>query len=433
MGSLPSGDRTVCGLAQQFGNLCFVEDNAGCFRGRPLPANGTVILFGAHQIFVGTEPASIFPEHVRVAGDPPVHRATRGQRIVRPVGSVEVMVTAPGAAEGVGTSNVPAAAADVAPPLAPKKKKKSRRTCGPPLEKGGSEFAAEGDSSDGSPSPRRVDKAIETLAAFKPGPDVRLDAEQVDAQRLYLLEEAKKLKMQQRELERSRREQASALGHAPVSRLPSRLGPVGLRGKNLATELDRAGRSGSHLSSFYTPRAVYETPAMNMRAAELSGLEGEERERQQQRVNELLRAANRQQAARAARASQNLHSAASSPRPKEVTITSAHKNKQIQPYDPVLAGKQKVGATGPNIAQGSRGGARSAGAPQRRSHPNEQQPRPQSQFQQPHPQQQQEQQPQYQAQPRYYAEQQQSFGQAIPSEAELESERQNWHSAVGSE
>ena len=52
-----------------------------------------------------------------------------------------------------------------------------------------------------------------------PGPDVRLDAEQVEAQRLYLLEEAKRLKMQQRELERSRREYASAAGLAPVSRL----------------------------------------------------------------------------------------------------------------------------------------------------------------------------------------------------------------------
>ena len=132
MGSLPSGDRTVCGLAQQFGNLCFVEDNAGCFRGRPLPANGTVILFGAHQIFVGTEPPRVFPEHARVAGDPPAHRAARGQRITRPVGSVEVLAIAPVAAKGVGTSNAAAAAADVAPPLPPKKKK-SRRTRGPAL------------------------------------------------------------------------------------------------------------------------------------------------------------------------------------------------------------------------------------------------------------------------------------------------------------
>ena len=203
MGSLPSGERVVCGLAQQFGNLCFVEDNAGCFRGRPLPANGSVILFGAHQVFVGTELPRVFPERARVAADPPAHRAVRGQRIARPTGSIEVLVVVMPQAEGVGTSNVAAGAED-APPLAPmKKKKKSRRTRGPRLEKGSSGYATDGSSSEGSPSPHRVNKAIETLAAFVPGPDVRLDAEQVDAQRLYLLEEAKRLKMQQRELERS--------------------------------------------------------------------------------------------------------------------------------------------------------------------------------------------------------------------------------------
>ena len=58
---LPSGERIVCGLAQQFDSLCFVEDNGGCFDGRPLPANGGVILFGAHQIFVGTELPALFP------------------------------------------------------------------------------------------------------------------------------------------------------------------------------------------------------------------------------------------------------------------------------------------------------------------------------------------------------------------------------------
>ena len=95
MGSLPSGERVVCGLAQQFGNLYFVEDNAGCFRGLPLLVNGTVILFGAHQVFVGTELPRAFPEHARVAADPPAHRAVRGPRIARPAGSVEVMVVAP--------------------------------------------------------------------------------------------------------------------------------------------------------------------------------------------------------------------------------------------------------------------------------------------------------------------------------------------------
>ena len=109
------------------------------------------------------------------------------------------MVIAPPPVEGVGTSQV--AAAEDAPPLAPKKKRKPRRTRGPRLEKDGSEYATDGSSSEGSPSPCRVDKAIETLQAFVPGPDVRLDVEQVEAQRLYLLEEAKRLKMQQRELE----------------------------------------------------------------------------------------------------------------------------------------------------------------------------------------------------------------------------------------
>ena len=137
---------------------------------------------------------------------------------------------------------------------------------------------------------------------------------------------------------------------------------------------------------------------MNMQAAEaaateLSGLKGEERERQQRRVNELLQAANRQQAAKVtARTLQHLHSAASSLQPKEKIVNSSQKNKQLQPYDPALAGKQVAGGPGPNVAQGSRGGApnipisqcaRSAGAPQ---------PRPQSQVNQ----------------PRYQAEQQQS-------------------------
>ena len=64
--------------------------------------------------------------------------------------------------------------------------------------------------------------------------------------------------------------------------------------------MNRAGRSKSHTNasaSYITPRPVYDTPAKNLRAAEaaaaeLSGLTGEERRRQQQRVNELLRAAN---------------------------------------------------------------------------------------------------------------------------------------------
>ena len=134
-----------------------------------------------------------------------------------------------------------------------------------------------------------------------PGADVRLDAEQVEAQRIAVLEEAKRVAAQQRELERSQCEYTSANGLIPVSRMAGRLGEVGLLGKNVQSEMNKAGRSRSHTNasaSYITPRHVYDTPAKNLRAAEaaaaeLSGLTGEER-RRQQRVNELLRAANQQ-------------------------------------------------------------------------------------------------------------------------------------------
>ena len=105
------------------------------------------------------------------------------------------MAIAPVAAEGVGTSRV-AATEDAPPPAPVKKSKKSRRARGPRLERTGSDYATEDGSSDGSSPPRRIDKTIETLQAYVPGADVRLDAEQVEAQRQYLLEEAKKVKMQ---------------------------------------------------------------------------------------------------------------------------------------------------------------------------------------------------------------------------------------------
>ena len=65
---LASGERVLSGLAQQFGSLCFVEDNTGCFGGRPLPANGTILSFGELQFFVATELPREYPATVLVAG-----------------------------------------------------------------------------------------------------------------------------------------------------------------------------------------------------------------------------------------------------------------------------------------------------------------------------------------------------------------------------
>ena len=98
---LPSGERVVCGLAQQFGSLCFVDDNAGCFSGRPLPASGGIILFGDLQVYVATELPHVYPEMVHVAEDLPSLCAARGQHTARPACSVEVMVVAPDA-DGAG-------------------------------------------------------------------------------------------------------------------------------------------------------------------------------------------------------------------------------------------------------------------------------------------------------------------------------------------
>ena len=185
----------------------------------------------------------------------------------------------------------------------------------------------------------------------------------MEQQRLFVLEEARKIAAQQRELEHSQREYASANGLAPASRLAGKLGDVGLRGKNLHSELDRAGRSKSRINasaSYITPRPVYDSPAKNLRAAEaapaeLSGLIGDKRRRQQQRVTELLRAANQQneqyKGKTGVRGSQVVHSAASSPKPREKSVNFSKKNKQLQAYDPVLSGKQiaRNGNVGPNV------------------------------------------------------------------------------------
>ena len=90
-----SGERVVCGLAQQFGSLCFVDDNAGCFGSSPLPASGRIICFGAHQVFVATELPRVYPAMVHVAEDPPSVRSACGRSIAPSAGCAEVMMTAP--------------------------------------------------------------------------------------------------------------------------------------------------------------------------------------------------------------------------------------------------------------------------------------------------------------------------------------------------
>ncbi|KAE8789474.1 hypothetical protein D1007_36365 [Hordeum vulgare] len=88
-------------------------------------------------------------------------------------------------------------------------------------------------------------------------------------------------------MEATKQEYNSAYGLTPISEAPSRLGSARGRGRFIAEIL------GGN-------QPVYETPAANLRAAqvameEMPSLEGEERAFQEKRVKDLLDAANEQQ------------------------------------------------------------------------------------------------------------------------------------------
>ena len=196
------------------------------------------------------------------------------------------------------------------------------------------------------------------------GAEVQLTHDQLEARRLYVLEEAQKVAEQKRELERSMREYQSAHGLTPMSKQPSKIGLVRNRGRDLNDEIARDGRAKSIATasaSVLSDRPVYDSPAKNLRAAdaavaELSNLTGDEKQRQQLRINELIHAATQQQAAfdRAypgygsamysvgGAGAKSLGHAASSPpgRNRAASVNSSKKNKQLQAYDPAFAGKQ---------------------------------------------------------------------------------------------
>ena len=159
-----------------------------------------------------------------------------------------------------------------------------------------SSYLSSSPSSTSSP----LTEKIEPPHINVPGTDVQLSHDQLEARRLYVLEEAEKFAPAKRELDRSLREYHSAYGLTPMSKQPSRFGQVRNRGRDLNAEIDRDDRSKSRSvasASALSDRPVYDSPTKNLRAAdaaaaELSNLTGEEWRRQQIRVNELVRVAN---------------------------------------------------------------------------------------------------------------------------------------------
>ena len=331
-----SDTRVLSGLVVKFGEMEFVSDNAGCFRGRPFPANGCVIEFGAFA----TEFVCEYPEQVLVAEDPPAVCAARGRRTTRPESCAVMMagVTAPPAEE---------------PVIAPVER--STRRAKQALERQVQPGA------ETSRAPVRTEPLRETVERLNvPG------AAELEAERLSLLEEAEQLAEVRRDFDRVMREYDAAHGLSPVGGRPNREAEVRRRGKGLNAEIDRDGRAASSVtpSVMSAARPNYSSPAKTLRAAEaaraeLSGLTGEARRKQQDRVNELVEVATRQNEAfkranTAAGGSQVVHSARAASNRSRGQASSPHvggnqnqsrnpggnQQMQMQTYDPAYAGKQ---------------------------------------------------------------------------------------------
>src|SRR4051812_35627324 len=369
-----TGERVVSGLVQRFGLCDYVRDNAGSFRGKPPPPrNGIFIGLGKHRVYIGVDITDIYPHQVVVAGEPPRSAASRPSG-EHHAGSVEVMVAA-GAQAGAavaGSSREPTAGpqgapkqttlqtTEVIPPVTNPTElhdttPKAPRVRGPPLER-----------------PENILQAtIENLTTpVAPILDPANAHAELEETRQKVLVEAKKVSALRESLNRTLREYAKA---NKLDVAPKRVDELRLRGKNLMDEINKEHETHKADSvDLGLPR--YSTPAKNLRAAnaaalELEGLTGEARQKQQERVNELVRIANQQNEeilrADPARpgASRMVHSAGAAPAlsvaassspgnkaRKDRAVTSGKRNKKIVPYGPTVAGNVNE-----NRGNGSRG------------------------------------------------------------------------------
>jgi hypothetical protein len=344
-----SGERVLFGLVCKIGEFTFVSDNAGCFANNPFRADGFLMMLGSFVTYVATEVVREYPAQVLVDDDTPAILAARGQRTTRPESCVPV--GAPGKGDA-GKSK----------PTEPVTK--SVRPAKPTLERD------QPGTSELQPQTAPLVTIMEKLATpVDPEGDVVLTAAELEAQRLELQREAKAMAEARKEFDRNLREYNAAHRLTPVAANPSRLVDLRKRGKGLNAEIARDARStsGKSASRMSGLKPQYSSPAKTLRAteaarAELSGLTGDEWRRQQQRVNELVVEANRQNEAfhkaySGPGGSQMVHSARAVSQGSKGQASSPHvggggdrawsvtngKNKQLQMYDPVLVGKQMAG------------------------------------------------------------------------------------------
>ena len=176
----------------------------------------------------------------------------------------------------------------------------------------------------------------------------------MEQRRQDLLKEALELSEEKRQLEMTLREYDQAHEFTPAATGPSHVADVHRRGRNLNVEIERDARSSSNKapSHMTAEKPRYSSPAKTLRAAdaaraELSGLSGEARHRQQ---NEAFQKANP-----AAGGSQVVNSTREGSARSKGQASSPHdgahraqsrnsgKDKQLATYDPEYAGKQMAG------------------------------------------------------------------------------------------
>jgi hypothetical protein len=204
-----------------------------------------------------------------------------------------------------------------------------------------------------------IDRLLEPVRS---GDDPEQTREVLEGSCQALVDEALAMHQERERFNRQLREYEAAHGFTPVVTRPSRIDEVRTRGRDLNTELGKDARAKSHTATSTVPKVIYSSPVKNLRAAaevakDLSNLSGEALREQQARLNHLLSEATKQQEAfkkanPGAGASQYIASVggagarskgeASSPHPsarRAGSVTSGRRDKQIQVYDPAIAGK----------------------------------------------------------------------------------------------
>jgi hypothetical protein len=278
------------------------------------------------------------------------------------------MMTDPAVPPAGGASK--AVAGDVPPEV-----ERMKRLARPPLERAENLASTSSVSAKELPMQHVINRLLEPVQS---GDDPEQAKEILEQQRQALIEEALAMQQERDNFNQDLHEYEAAQGFTPITNRRSRVEEVRARGRDLNAELEKDNRTKANSAVCNVSarnKLKYSSPAKNLRAIaavtkKLPVLSGEALREQQARLNELLSEENKQQEAfkkanPGTGASQYIASMggagarsrgqASSPHQgarRVGSVTSGHRDKQIQVYDPAIAEKQAVMQG--NVGQGER-------------------------------------------------------------------------------